>query len=321
MGCGMRGECSAGGTEGPAVLDSSCSGKTADPPLATPTLTGAGVLPTEAAQEEEDDDSSFDSESDCEAPTEASAAVRLPPVYKREAWVQPVAKKSSIGVFPAAAAQVSAPEREELPLKEDASCQTDFRGDRQLQGLKERHIQTECYAEYLKNAIKRKERELTTFRNVQDLLTTSSATAAIPELEDPIQRLQGETARMQATVRQQAKTIEALRKGLRARASSHHGLEDSVTGFQTARTAKEHQRRQRGSESKEVKKLGKTKCRSEALPDEVSKRSAALEEEQARLKMPSADVSDNPDCICGEKEKVPARLPGRDEESCSELTS
>lgn len=28
--------------------------------------------------------------------------------------------------------------------------------------------------------------------------------------------------------------------------------------------------------------LGKTKCRSEALPDEVSKRSAALEEEQTR---------------------------------------
>ncbi|XP_074913856.1 uncharacterized protein LOC142044837 [Buteo buteo] len=552
MGCEMRGECSAGGTEGPAVLDSSCSGKTADPPLATPTLTGAGVLPTEAAQEEEDDDSSFDSESDCEAPTEASAdelppaadgkgscaqpvaeesgndvfpaaaaqeqdddspfdsesdceapmkvsdgvwmppayklgawaqafaeksgngvfpaagaqeqdddspfdsesdceapmkvsdgvwmppayklgawaqafaeksgngvfpaagaqeqdddspfdsesdceapmkvsdgvwmppayklgawaqafaeksgngvfpaagaqeqdddspfdsesdceapteasaAVQLPPLYKREAWVQPVAEKSGNGVFPAAAAQVSAPEREELPLKKDASCQTDFRGDRQtwvkqpwqelanplqrsslteaqpeavklysmylqaqrlqlqkklhrskaeLQAVKERHIQTECYAEYLKNAIKRKERELTTFRNVQDLLTTSSATAAIPELEDPIQRLQGETARMQATVRQQAKTIEALRKELQARASSHHGLEDSVTGFQTARTAKEHQRRQRGSESKEVKKLGKTKCRSEALPDEVSKRSAALEEEQARLKM------------------------------------
>lgn len=44
MGCEMRGECSAGGTEGPAVLDSSCSGKTADPPLATPTLTGAGRI-------------------------------------------------------------------------------------------------------------------------------------------------------------------------------------------------------------------------------------------------------------------------------------
>ncbi|XP_049648446.1 ankyrin repeat domain-containing protein 30A-like isoform X39 [Accipiter gentilis] len=296
---------------------------------------GNGVFPAAGAQEQ-DDDSTFDSESDCEAPTKASADVLLPLVYKREAWVQPVAEESGNGVFPAAGAQVSAPESEELPLKKDASCQTDSQGDKQtrvkqpwqelanplqrsslteaqpeavklysmylqaqklqlqkklyrskaeLQELKERHILTECYAEYLKNAIKRNERELKTSRNLQDLLTTSSATAASPELEDPIQRLQGEKARLEATVRQQAKTIEALRKNMQARASSHNGLEDSVTGFQTARTAKEHQRWQRGSESKEVKMLGKTKCRSEALPDEVSKRSAALEEEQTRLKM------------------------------------
>ncbi|KAM9634645.1 uncharacterized protein ACIBXB_015837 [Morphnus guianensis] len=295
---------------------------------------GNGVLPAAGAQEQ-DDDSPFDSESDCEAPMKASAVVRLPPVCKREAWVQPVAEKSGNGVLPAAGAQVSAPEREELQLKKDASCQTDFQGDRQtwvkqpwqelanplkrssltkaspeavkcysvylqeqklqlqkklyrskakLQELKERHIRTECYAEYLKDAIRRNERELTS-RNLQDLLTTSSGTAAIPELEDHIRRLQGEKARLEATVQQQAKTIEALRKKLQACASSHNGLEDSVTGFQTTRTAKEHRRRQRGSESEEVKKLGKTQCRSEALLDEVWKRNAALEEEQTRLKM------------------------------------
>ncbi|KAM9634648.1 uncharacterized protein ACIBXB_015839 isoform 1-T1 [Morphnus guianensis] len=44
MGSEMRGECSAGGTEGPAVLDSSCSGKTAESPLGTTTLTGAGRI-------------------------------------------------------------------------------------------------------------------------------------------------------------------------------------------------------------------------------------------------------------------------------------
>ncbi|XP_049648429.1 ankyrin repeat domain-containing protein 30A-like isoform X23 [Accipiter gentilis] len=296
---------------------------------------GNGVFPAAGAQEQ-DDDSTFDSESDCEAPTKASADELPPAADGKGACAQPVAEEGGNGVFPAAGAQVSAPESEELPLKKDASCQTDSQGDKQtrvkqpwqelanplqrsslteaqpeavklysmylqaqklqlqkklyrskaeLQELKERHILTECYAEYLKNAIKRNERELKTSRNLQDLLTTSSATAASPELEDPIQRLQGEKARLEATVRQQAKTIEALRKNMQARASSHNGLEDSVTGFQTARTAKEHQRWQRGSESKEVKMLGKTKCRSEALPDEVSKRSAALEEEQTRLKM------------------------------------
>ncbi|XP_040976522.1 ankyrin repeat domain-containing protein 30A-like isoform X4 [Aquila chrysaetos chrysaetos] len=401
MGCEMRGECSAGGTEGPAVLDSSCSGKNADSPLGTPTLTGAGVFPAAGAQEqdddspfdsesdceapmkvsagvwlppayklgawaqafaeksgngvfpaagaqeqdddspfdsesdceapakasadelppaadgkgacaqpvaeesgngvfpaagaqEQDDDSPFDSESDCEAPTKASAGVCLPPVYKREAWVQCVAEESGNGVFPAAGAQVSAPEREELQLKKDASCQTDFQGVRQtwvkqpwqelanplkrsslteaspeavnsysvylqeqklqlqkklyhskakLQELRERHIRTERYAEYLRNALKWKEMELT-FRNLQVLLVTYFGTAAIPELEDRIQRLQGQQARLEATVQQQAKTIEALRKKLQACASSHNGLEDLVTGFQTTRTAKEHQCRQ-----------------------------------------------------------------------------
>ncbi|XP_052630758.1 uncharacterized protein LOC128135727 [Harpia harpyja] len=275
--------------------------------------------------------------------------------------------KHGCSVLQRRAATVSAPEREELQLKKDASCQTDLQGDRQtwvkqpwqelanplkrsslteaspeavkcysvylqeqklqlqkklyrskakLQELKERHTRTECYAEYLKDAIRRNERELTS-RNLQDLLTTSSGTAAIPELEDHIRRLQGEKARLETTVQQQAKTIEALWKKLQACALSHNGLEDSVTGFRTTRTAKEHRRRQRGSESKEVKKLGKTQCRSEALPDEAWKRNAALEEEQTRhgflVEDASADVFDNPDCVCSAKEKVPAQFLARDE--------
>ena len=54
--------------------------------------------------------------------------------------------------------------------------------------MKERRIQTECYAESLKNAIKKEERELTTSRKLQGLLATSSGTAAIPELEERMQR-------------------------------------------------------------------------------------------------------------------------------------
>ena len=42
--CERKGECSAGGTEGPAVLDSSCSGTTADFPLGSPARTGAGRI-------------------------------------------------------------------------------------------------------------------------------------------------------------------------------------------------------------------------------------------------------------------------------------
>ena len=44
MRCGRMGERSAGGTEGPAALDSSCSGTTADFPLGTASRTGAGRI-------------------------------------------------------------------------------------------------------------------------------------------------------------------------------------------------------------------------------------------------------------------------------------
>ncbi|KAM7074366.1 transient receptor potential cation channel subfamily A member 1-like, partial [Ciconia maguari] len=62
MRCERMGERSAGGPQGPAVLGSSCSGTTADFPLGTPALTRAGVLPAAGAEQEEDDDSPFDSE-------------------------------------------------------------------------------------------------------------------------------------------------------------------------------------------------------------------------------------------------------------------
>ncbi|KAM6211297.1 uncharacterized protein WM294_000093 [Sarcoramphus papa] len=97
-----------------------------------------------------------------------------------------------------------------------------------------------------------------------------------------MQRLQVGKARLEATAQQQAKTIEALQKDLQASASARNGLEDLITGFQTTRTAKEHQHQQRGSESKEVKKLAEMKCRSEALLDEMRGRNVALREERTR---------------------------------------
>ncbi|XP_029858437.2 ankyrin repeat domain-containing protein 30A-like [Aquila chrysaetos chrysaetos] len=120
MGCEMRGECSAGGTEGPAVLDSSCSGKNADSPLGTPTLTGAGAFPAAGAQEEEDDDSSFEYESDCEAPAKASADELPPAADGKGACAQPVAEESGNGVFPAAGAQE---QDDDSPFDSESDCE------------------------------------------------------------------------------------------------------------------------------------------------------------------------------------------------------
>lgn len=44
VGCEGTGECSAGGTVGPAALHSPCSGTNADFPLGTPALTGTGRI-------------------------------------------------------------------------------------------------------------------------------------------------------------------------------------------------------------------------------------------------------------------------------------
>ncbi|XP_065685272.2 uncharacterized protein [Patagioenas fasciata] len=88
----------------------------------------------------------------------------------------------------------------------------------QLQELKEELIRTECYAKSLENAIKNKERELTAAKNLQSLLATSAGTAAIPELEEHMQQLQVGMTTLEATVQQQAKTIEAIQKDLRASA-------------------------------------------------------------------------------------------------------
>ncbi|XP_054667623.1 ankyrin repeat domain-containing protein 20B-like [Grus americana] len=263
--CEMTGECSAGGTEGPAVLDSFCAGTAAHCPLGGPAMTRAGVLPAAAEQQEEEVHTPSDSKTDSEAPNKAVVLLT-----------------SFVGVCPAVGAEdeedddswfdseISSLESEKLQLKQDASAQVDCQSDRQrwvrqlqeelanalrknslaeaslaakkrysrdlqeqrlqlqkeldrstakLQELRERHIRTECYVWFLKKAIKNKKRELTTSRNLQGLLAASSATAAIPELEERMQRLQVGKARLEATAQQQAKTIEALQKDLQASAT------------------------------------------------------------------------------------------------------
>ncbi|XP_076191725.1 uncharacterized protein LOC143159165 [Aptenodytes patagonicus] len=409
---------------------------------------GNGVLPVGGAEQEEDDDSPFDSETDSEGPRKGPAGVLLPAADRHGACVQSVAEARGNGVLPVGGAeqledfdsssenevlslpelaQVTALGREEHQLKKDASTQADCQGDRQrwvrqlqqgladalkknslaeasleakkrysrdlqeqklqlqkeldrskakLQELKERRTQTECYAESLKNAIKNKKRELTTSRKMQGLLVTSSRTAAIPELKERMQRLQVGKARLEATAQQQAKTIEALEKVLQASASARKGLEDLITGFQTTRTAKEHQHWQavccglerglwlraargdwtweirviffventvctccicipflcsacdvsflfgkRGSESKEVKKLAKMKCRSEALLDEMRGRNVALEEECTRLKMLLEGLRTKLMAYAGRKRESQLSSRGEMENSCSEVAN
>ncbi|XP_075605929.1 uncharacterized protein LOC142601180 isoform X3 [Balearica regulorum gibbericeps] len=313
--CEMTGECSAGGTGGPAVLDSSCAGTTAHFPLGEPAMTRAGVLPAAAEEQEEEVHSPSDSKTDSEAPHKVSAGTVLPTADRHGACAQSLAGERGNGVCPAAGAEDEEDDdswfdsvrwvrqlQEELAntLKKNSLAEASLEAEKRycrdlqeqqlqlqedldrstakLQELREQHIRTECYVQFLKQALENKKRELTTSRNLQGLLAASSATAAIPELEERLQRLQVGKARLEATAQQQAKTIEALQKDLRASATARNGLEDLITGFQTKRTAKEPQHQQ--------------------------------------VEDASAGSSGKAKGICGERERerVPAQFPGRDEQ-------
>ncbi|KAK2544291.1 hypothetical protein Q9966_002289 [Columba livia] len=160
--------------------------------------------------------------------------------------------------------------RAEVSLEVEKRCSRDLQQQKlqlqkelnhskaQLQELQERLIRSECYAEALESAIKNKERELTAARNLQSLLVTSSGTAAIPELEERVQQLQDGMGKLEAAGRQQANTMEALLKELRASAS-------------------------RGSESKELKKPSEKKRQLEAILEETQTSNGTLEEEPSGL--------------------------------------
>ncbi|XP_065486325.1 ankyrin repeat domain-containing protein 26-like [Caloenas nicobarica] len=320
------GECSVGGTGGPAVPEISCSRTTAASPVGAPVRIGAGVLPEAGAQQEEEFDSLSDLDvtslkTDSEGPEELSAVMLLHAANQQGACAQSIAEERHNGVLPAAGAaqeeefdfssldEVFALEREELPLNKEASTQTDREGESQgwvtwlqqelasalrrcftaeasleaekrysrdlqeqklqlqkeldhskaqLQESQERLIRSECYAQSLEKAIKDKERELTASKNLQSLLVTSSGTAAIPELEERMQQLQVGMARLEATARQQTKSIEALQKDLQASASH-------------------------GSERRDLKKPAEKKHQLAALLDKTQRSNGALEEEPTSL--------------------------------------
>ncbi|XP_074871091.1 ankyrin repeat domain-containing protein 26 isoform X3 [Carettochelys insculpta] len=112
-----------------------------------------------------------------------------------------------------------------------------------LQESEDQYIQSERRVHELRNALDSKEREVNgSSQKLQDLLIASSGTNnAIKQLEDHIQRLEIENARLEATTKQQTSRIEVLQKDLQDSASVHNRLEDLITGLQTAKINLEEQ--------------------------------------------------------------------------------
>ncbi|XP_061496058.1 ankyrin repeat domain-containing protein 26 isoform X2 [Rhineura floridana] len=112
-----------------------------------------------------------------------------------------------------------------------------------LQESEDQYLQSERRIHDLRNALDAKEHEANVAsQKLQDLLVASSGTSnAIKQLEDHIQRLEIENARLEATTTQQASRIEILQKDLQNSASVHSRLEELINGLQIAKINLEEQ--------------------------------------------------------------------------------
>ncbi|KAJ6654098.1 hypothetical protein lerEdw1_007462, partial [Lerista edwardsae] len=112
-----------------------------------------------------------------------------------------------------------------------------------LQETEEQHIHSERRTYDLRSALDAKEHEASmASQKLQDLLEASSGTNnAVKQLEEHIQRLEIENARLEATAKQQTGRIEILQKDLQSSAFVHNRLEELITGLQTAKINLEEQ--------------------------------------------------------------------------------
>ncbi|XP_005516792.1 PREDICTED: ankyrin repeat and KH domain-containing protein CBG24701-like [Pseudopodoces humilis] len=114
-----------------------------------------------------------------------------------------ILKKNSLEGAPLGTVKTNSRREQKLLLEKLEKCKT------KLKDLKELLNKNDYYAESGKNALKEK-KVITILRNMQGRLVESfdSSAAAIPQLEERIQRLQIQMAKLEATIQQQAKTME-----------------------------------------------------------------------------------------------------------------
>ncbi|XP_014380494.1 ankyrin repeat domain-containing protein 26 isoform X6 [Alligator sinensis] len=170
-----------------------------------------------------------------------------------------------------------------------------------LQESEEQYIQSERHVHDLKNALDSKEREvIASSQKLEDLLVASSGTNnAIKQLEEHVQRLEIENARLEATTKQQTIRIEVLQKDLQESVSVQKQNMLSMTAQDTRNMWEEELQsrsrlgvrlsqldrekaeilEQHESERKKVKKLLEIKRSVEARLDQEMKRNGELQKE------------------------------------------
>ncbi|KAM6146981.1 ankyrin repeat domain-containing protein 26-like [Phoenicopterus ruber ruber] len=180
------------------------------------------------------------------------------------------------------------------------------RVEAELEELEEQHLQSEHRVRDLKSVLDNKEREvMASSQKLQDLLLASSGTnTTIKQLEEHVQRLEIENARLEATVQQQSTRIEALQRDLQASVSMQKQnvlaltSRDSPSMWEEELKSRSHLEErvaqsdrekaelleQCESERKKVKKLVELKRPVELRLDQEMKRNIKLQKDCKRVK-------------------------------------
>lgn len=192
-----------------------------------------------------------------------------------------------------------------------------------LEESEDEYVQAERRINSLKSSLEEREKELSTAaQKLQEALSTSAASGTtIKQLEDAVQRLEIENARLEAAAKQQSNKIDALQKGAQEAAvlsgcspgggvRSH--LEDMVTNLQSSKMTLEDQL------NREVQKqslLSHTAQDSRALWEEELKgrsklgvRLAELEKEKGELNSQMEIEKKKAKKIAEQKKAVDTRL-------------
>ncbi|XP_072528004.1 ankyrin repeat domain-containing protein 26 isoform X5 [Salminus brasiliensis] len=112
-----------------------------------------------------------------------------------------------------------------------------------LQEIEEQYMQAERRINSLKGSLDEKEREvISTGQKLQEVLAASTCTdQTIKQLEEAVQRLEIENARLEAAAKQQTNRIEVLQKEVQEANVVRHRLEDLVTNLQSSKMTLEDQ--------------------------------------------------------------------------------
>ncbi|XP_051807841.1 LOW QUALITY PROTEIN: ankyrin repeat domain-containing protein 26 [Acanthochromis polyacanthus] len=183
-----------------------------------------------------------------------------------------------------------------------------------LEESEDQYVQAERRINSLKSSLDEREKELTTAaQKLQEALSTSAASnVTIKQLEEAVQRLEIDNARLEAAAKQQSNKIEALQKGAQEAVMVRGHLEELVTNLQSSKMTLEDQL------NREVQKqsvLSHTAQDSQALWEEELKsrsklglRLAELEKEKGELNTQMEIEKKKVKKIAEQKKAVDARL-------------